>query len=185
MGEPGRWRPFDRLHLQSHSKVAQQSRRRAQQSHKRLHSPSQEMNSQDQRWQRGVNAGWRFTVQRSMLRSWKPLFLSPRRYVSPLPLSTAVFTRQNDLGQVFFQGHSGSSEGKRGFSRSGGAARSFFRRHRQQSVRESSRDMFKSPSSPPTSRRRRSNSAHTGRQSERETPRPRLITSVKLEILSA
>lgn len=132
------------------------------------------MNSQDQRWQLGVNAEGSPSGGRCC-EAGSRYFCRRGNMSAPYPYQqTAVFLRQNDC-QVFFQGHSGSSEVKRGPFTVRWSGTEIFPPPprsvcRHQSVRQSRRDMFKTTSSPPTSRKSRSNSAHAGRRSERDSP---------------
>lgn len=157
-----------------------------------LYSPSQEVNSQDQRWrQLGVNAGLSFTVRRQSCKAGSSYFCRLGDASTTLTPSDSRFYMLKWLGPSLFSRASRQLWGQtRPFHAPAiqrGAAPLLLSRNasRQRGDKECSRDMFKAPSSPPTSRRSRSNSAHAERRRERETPRPRLITSVKLEILSA
>lgn len=188
MGEPTRWGPFDRLHLQSHSQVA---------SAKPVKSATIP-----------PNALFIFTGNeqpRSTLATWHERRLKFLRPASTLKAGSHYVCHRGDMstptpvdGRFYMLKWLWPSLFSRAFQQLWGQTRPFYgpvvwreaappslRISRQQGDKGCSRDMFKTPSSPPTSRRSRSNSVHAGRWRERETPWPRLITSVKLEIPSA
>lgn len=194
MGEPGQWLTargrFDGLHLQSHLKVTLVEQEKSITIPSNVPNwPSQKRNSQVNVVDLVLNANWSFDVRCWCGKAVSHYFCRRGDMSTPALIDVRFYTlkllRPSVLSRVFRQLRGQTRQFHGPAVRLGAAPPPPRSVPRQASDKVCGRDLFKTPSSSPTSRRRGGNSVHAGRRRERETPRPRLITSVKLEILWA